>query len=149
MKEIVKYVGGGFFALLISASLVTLAKEWRSKWNDVLDTPDESVLDMNEMEQAYTKARRKNDVSIEFRHLGGLYARKYLQLEYFFRAIDATGEEAEVKVLNVKNLQNGREVPPRYGRYMFPTEGIYEVHLQCRNHVVKIQVPVNAWEGEM
>lgn len=149
MKEIIRYVGGGFLAVSVAVSFFYLIVTNVPEWNVASGIQKQQGAFDEVCDMAYSDAIRKEDIHIKIVSQNSLLVSGEVDLRDLFVATDANGDEEDIVIKTVRNVLTGERVLCTNGKCTFRNAGVYEVCFQCRSRIFTVRIPVNLLEEEV
>lgn len=147
MKEIIRYMGGGFLAVAVGAGVLFIMFSTLPKLGNVGEVFNQQPDGEATYDLIYGTARGKGDIQVEWILEQCIITGRLVDLKSFFCVTD--GNEAEVvpEIMQIEHEVTGSQMIHYNGVCRFAHSGIYKVLMKCNNVTFEVRVPVNPGGG--
>ena len=146
MKEVIRYVGGGFLAMLVGTGMIYMTGAIVSNQNIDKELKTTGSAYDAYYDEMYYQNCCKGEIRVIFNDTV-IIEPGYVDLNAMIQVCDGTGQYLEKTILNVVNENTGEIARKVSGKYGLLKGGIYRVSFLCGNERLFIRIPVNSMEG--
>lgn len=141
MQEILRYVGGGFLAVVVGCFFLNLFGNVREVFAEVSFFAETEEKYQRHLELAYGESVQGLWVDLHGMHEIAVNVR--VKPEDYIDVYDEDGREQPYEITRVRNTDTGLCLTKTGRYYIFKQPGIYEIYLNCHDRQLRVCIPMN------